>query len=75
MRCERCRGLTVCRPFSGGTGTADAWDYVGWQCVNCGHITDPLIERNRAGHVRRTGRQFRALRSDRRTEAAASISA
>ncbi|HXF92542.1 MAG TPA: hypothetical protein VNK46_07275 [Nitrospiraceae bacterium] len=42
MTCERCQGLMVeeWRPdFSPES-------YI-WRCINCGAITDPLIEHNR----------------------------
>ena len=47
MKCERCDGLVVAISFVGGGDTCGAWEYDGWKCLNCGHITDPLLIKNR----------------------------
>ena len=47
MHCVRCQGLMIGThflDFEGGFG--EMWA-TSWRCVNCGHIYDPIIERNR----------------------------
>jgi len=47
MTCQRCGGFAIGASFSGGVDALEGWEYDGWKCVNCGHITDPLIDENR----------------------------
>ena len=47
MKCRRCEGLTIDVSFSGGLFATGAWEYDGWKCMNCGFVTDPLIEKNK----------------------------
>lgn len=48
MKCERCNGLFIPVWFVGGDDDAiGAWEYAGWKCLNCGHVTDPLFMKNR----------------------------
>lgn len=50
MVCHRCSGLMVredLEDFDFGSG---GYEPVGWRCVNCGAIVDPLI----AAHQRRS---------------------
>lgn len=47
MTCERCKGLFIPVSFGGGDDVVGAWAYDGWKCVNCGHVTDPVLMRNR----------------------------
>ena len=47
MKCERCNGLFIAVSFVGGDDVVGAWEYDGLKCVNCGHITDPLLKKNR----------------------------
>ena len=47
MKCVRCQGLMVkahMLDFEGGFG--DRWAET-LRCVNCGHVYDPVIARNR----------------------------
>jgi len=47
MKCVRCQGLMVkahMLDFEGGFG--DMWAE-SFRCVNCGHVFDPVIARNR----------------------------
>jgi hypothetical protein len=48
MKCERCNGLFISVSFVGGDDVVGAWAYDGLKCLNCGHITDPLLKKNRA---------------------------
>lgn len=58
MRCERCNGLVIAMSFVGGDEGIGGWEYDGLKCLNCGHITDPLFMRNRAGLAQhQAGRQ------------------
>lgn len=47
MKCERCNGLVLAVSFVGGDDLCGAWEYDGLKCLNCGHITDPLLMKNR----------------------------
>ena len=47
MKCERCNGLVIPVSFVGGDDARGAWEYDGWKCLNCGHVTDPLFMKNR----------------------------
>lgn len=47
MKCERCNGLFLSVSFVGGDDVGGAWAYDGLKCLNCGHITDSLIKKNR----------------------------
>lgn len=61
MHCPRCCGLMVPvasllhesngeYPYLHSDRSDDA---TGWRCVNCGHRSDPVIERNRREHFDR----------------------
>ena len=45
MTCERCKGLFIPVSFVGSDDAGRAWEYDGLKCVNCGHITDPLLKK------------------------------
>mgnify|MGYP003335610088 CR=1 FL=1 len=47
MNCSRCRGLMTKDYFMDFEGTAGHMWMAGFRCLNCGHIYDPVIERNR----------------------------
>ena len=47
MQCERCKGLFIHVWFVGSDDAGGAWEYDGLKCLNCGHITDPLLKQNR----------------------------
>ena len=47
MNCSRCCGLMTKDHFMDFEGTAGFTWMAGWRCLNCGHIHDPVIERNR----------------------------
>jgi hypothetical protein len=53
MKCERCGGFTIHVSFSGGVTALERWEYDGWKCLNCGHVTDPLILENRDAQAQR----------------------
>ncbi len=52
MKCERCNGFVMAVSFIGGDDERGAWGYDGWKCLNCGHVTDPLLMKNREIHSR-----------------------
>jgi|PlaIllAssembly_1097288.scaffolds.fasta_scaffold08634_5 hypothetical protein len=65
MKCERCGGFIVGVSFFGGETAAEAWEYAGWKCLNCGFITDPLIQKNRPvqfQHANRLNAPVRPIR-------------
>jgi len=47
MNCRRCHGLMVKDHFMDFEGTIGHMWMTGWRCMNCGHVYDPMIERNR----------------------------
>lgn len=47
MNCSRCSGLMVEDHFMDFEGTIGHMWMTGWRCMNCGHVYDPMIERNR----------------------------
>lgn len=47
MKCERCNGLIIAVSFVGSDDAYGVWKYDGLKCLNCGHITDPLLKKNR----------------------------
>ena len=47
MKCERCNGLFIPVSFVGGDDEIGVWEYAGWKCLNCGHVTDPFFLKNR----------------------------
>lgn len=49
MVCHRCSGLMVREEFGDFAFGSDGYEPVGWRCVNCGAMVDPLI----AVHQRR----------------------
>ena len=53
MKCERCNGLFIPVSFVGGDDEIGVWEYAGWKCLNCGHVTDPLFMKNRDTHAQR----------------------
>ncbi|HKQ35629.1 MAG TPA: hypothetical protein VJT11_10030 [Nitrospiraceae bacterium] len=48
MRCARCEGLMVREKFEDlGALGPNNYEYVGWRCINCGEIVDPVIAAHR----------------------------
>lgn len=47
MNCSRCHGLMAKDHFMDFDGTIGHMWMTGWRCMNCGHVNDPRIERNR----------------------------
>ena len=42
IKCHRCRGAMVYDKFYGSQG-----QFLGWKCLICGEIVDPVILQNR----------------------------
>ena len=55
MNCSRCRGLMVTTVLMDAGSSTDSFS--GWQCLQCGEVTDPGIAANRKHHLepRRNG--------------------
>lgn len=55
MNCSRCRGLMVTTVLMDAGSSTDSFS--GWQCLQCGEVTDPGITANRKHHLepRRNG--------------------
>lgn len=51
MNCSRCRGLMVQDHFLDFEGTIGHMWATSWRCMNCGHVHDSVIERNRLAGV------------------------
>lgn len=47
MSCSRCCGLMIKDHYMDHEGTAGYTWISAWRCMNCGHVHDTTIERNR----------------------------
>lgn len=43
MKCPRCKGFIVAEDFA----DLNVPDFLGWRCVNCGEVEDPVIQSHR----------------------------
>ena len=46
MQCVRCQGLMIVDRFVDMDQSGNA-QFVGWRCLVCGNITDPVMAANR----------------------------
>lgn len=64
MECPRCKGMMVQDFFEDPRANSSALSLLGWRCIMCGEILDPVIALNRqsrpAPFVSRTRRKFAA---------------
>jgi len=49
MQCLRCRGLMVQDHFYDMLDDSGHLSFVGWRCICCGNVLDPLILKNQSG--------------------------
>ena len=49
MTCTRCQGCMAKDQFLDLMESAEDMWLAGWRCLNCGHVLDPVMERNRLG--------------------------
>jgi hypothetical protein len=49
MTCTRCQGCMAKDHFIDLLESANSLWMVGWRCLNCGNVFDPVMERNRRG--------------------------
>jgi hypothetical protein len=49
MTCMRCQGCMTEDHFLDLMESAESMWLVGWRCLNCGNVLDPVMERNRLG--------------------------
>ncbi len=49
MTCSRCQGLMVRIELEDAESTAAPDPIVGWRCLLCGEIVDPVIQAHRGG--------------------------
>ncbi len=49
MQCLRCRGLMVQDHFYDMLDDSGHLSFVGWRCICCGNVLDPLILKNQRG--------------------------
>jgi hypothetical protein len=49
MTCTRCQGYMAEDHFLDLMESAEDMWLAGWRCLNCGHVLDPVMERNRRG--------------------------
>ncbi len=75
MGCKRCGGLSIGVSFSGGVIATEAWGYDGWKCLNCGHVTDPVILKNKEAQLKRANRPRYAKPMKARTLSGADLAA
>ena len=47
MTCTRCQGCIAKDHFLDLMESSEDMWLAGWRCLNCGHVFDPVIERNR----------------------------
>lgn len=51
MTCERCKGCMARDHFLDLQESGGEWWLEGWRCINCGHVFDPVLEKNRRLHA------------------------
>ena len=51
MTCRRCQGCMARDHFLDLQESGGEWWLEGWRCINCGHVFDPVLERNRLQHA------------------------
>jgi len=49
MTCTRCQGYMAKDHFLDLMESSEDMWLAGWRCLNCGHVLDPVMERNRLG--------------------------
>jgi hypothetical protein len=54
MTCQRCQGCMARDHFLDLHESGGEWWMEGWRCINCGHVFDPVVERNRRLHAEAT---------------------
>ena len=47
MTCTRCQGYMAKDHFLDLMESAEDMWLAGWRCLNCGHVLEPVMERNR----------------------------
>jgi uncharacterized Zn finger protein len=47
MTCMRCQGCMAKDHFMDLLESCEDMWLTGWRCLNCGHVFDPVMERNR----------------------------
>ena len=51
MTCRRCQGCMTRDHFLDLQESGGDWWLEGWRCINCGHVFDPVLEKNRRLHA------------------------
>jgi len=51
MTCRRCQGCMARDHFLDLQESGGDWWLEGWRCINCGHVFDPVVEKNRRLHA------------------------
>jgi len=51
MTCQRCQGCMARDHFLDLQESGGEWWLEGWRCINCGHVFDPVVEKNRRLHA------------------------
>lgn len=51
MTCRRCQGCMARDHFLDLQESGGEWWLQGWRCINCGHVFDPVLEKNRQLHA------------------------
>ena len=54
MSCSSCSGFMLEDHFLDFEGSYGEFWAKNWRCVNCGHVDDAVVERNRLAHREKT---------------------
>ncbi|HUJ79415.1 MAG TPA: hypothetical protein VLY45_03755 [Nitrospiria bacterium] len=50
MNCPRCKGVMALERFCDLYDETGELCFMGWRCITCGEVVDPVIVRNRQHH-------------------------
>jgi len=50
MNCPRCKGVMALERFCDLYDETGELCFMGWRCISCGEVVDPVIVRNRQHH-------------------------
>jgi hypothetical protein len=50
MNCPRCKGVMSLERFCDLYDETGELCFMGWRCISCGEVVDPVIVRNRQHH-------------------------
>jgi hypothetical protein len=59
MDCQRCHNIMVREVFADRQYDAGPGAFIGWRCIICGAILDPLILKHQASHPKPIAKRAR----------------